>query len=88
MIIIIMIACCYVGALGPKAELILACADIAELDGFLKSTHTLRAQKCVPKVYPAALAGARGGAGGFSCPHTSAHDQGRHPPSAVCQSDV
>ena len=35
-----------------------------------------------------ALAGARGGAGGFSCPHPSAHDQGRHPPSAVCQSDV
>ena len=26
MIIIIMIACCYVGALGPKAELILVCA--------------------------------------------------------------
>ena len=40
------------------------------------------------KVCPNALAGARGGAGGFSCPHTSAHDQGRHPPSAVCQSDV
>ena len=40
------------------------------------------------KVYPNALAGARGGAGGFSCPHTSAHDQGRHPPSTVCQSDV
>ena len=118
-------------------------------DGFLKSTHTLRAQKWVPKriisrntappvpflapirsatagraltrrpfvdrvgnrrvtddrrlclrgtfrgtlgsvskVCPNALAGARGGAGGFSCPHTSAHDQGRHPPSTVCQSDV
>ena len=42
----------------------------------------------LPKVYPNALAGARGGAGGFSCPHTSAHDQGRHPPSTVCQSDV
>ena len=27
MIIIIMIACCYVGALGPKAELILVCAE-------------------------------------------------------------
>ena len=26
MIIIIMIACCYVGALGPEAELILVCA--------------------------------------------------------------
>ena len=26
MIIIIMIACCYAGALGPKAELILVCA--------------------------------------------------------------
>ena len=26
MIIIIMMACCYVGALGPKAELILVCA--------------------------------------------------------------
>ena len=26
MIIIIMIACCYVGALGPKAELIPVCA--------------------------------------------------------------
>ena len=26
MIIIIMIACCYVGALGPKAELVLVCA--------------------------------------------------------------
>ena len=26
MIIIIMVACCYVGALGPKAELILVCA--------------------------------------------------------------
>ena len=26
MIIIIMIACCCVGALGPKAELILVCA--------------------------------------------------------------
>ena len=116
-------------------------------DGFLKSTHTLRAQKFLPKriisrntappvpflapirsatagraltrrpfvdrvgnrrvtddfvspatspatlgsvskVCPNALVGARGGAGGFSCPHTSAHDQGRHPPSAVCQSDV
>ena len=116
-------------------------------DGFLKSTHTLRAQKCVSKriisrntappvpflapirsatagraltrrpfvdrvgnrrvtddfVSPAtspatlrvgtqkretALAGARGGAGWFSCPHTSAHDQGRHPPPTVCQSDV
>ena len=27
MIIIIMIACCYVGALGPEAELILVCAE-------------------------------------------------------------
>ena len=26
MVTIIMIACCYVGALGPKAELILVCA--------------------------------------------------------------
>ena len=26
MIIIIMIACCYVGALGPEAELTLVCA--------------------------------------------------------------
>ena len=26
MIIIIMITCCYVGALGPEAELILVCA--------------------------------------------------------------
>ena len=42
----------------------------------------------LPKVYPNALAGARGGAGGFSCLHTSAHDQGRHPPSAVWQTDV
>ena len=41
MIIIIMMACCYVGALGPKAELILMCAaklgrelaDIALLHG-------------------------------------------------------
>ena len=27
MVSIIMIACCYVGALGPKAELILVCAE-------------------------------------------------------------
>ena len=36
MVIIIMIACCYVGALGPKAELILVCAakpDIHEAPG-------------------------------------------------------
>jgi len=35
MIIIIMIACCYAGALGPKAELILVCA--AKLAGVVPS---------------------------------------------------
>ena len=57
-------------------------------DDFVSPATSPATLGSVSKVCPNALAGARGGAGGFSCPHTSAHDQGRHPPSTVCQSDV
>ena len=57
-------------------------------DDFVSAATSPATLGSVSKVCPNALAGARGGAGGFSCPHTSAHDQGRHPPSTVCQSDV